>query len=178
MKHFESAQGRINWNSFTPNDIYFKSNLLTKGMDDEINIISYKNKGDFYGKHDFGVFVKLNNTREAFPHAEINIYDRRPIRTQNQNSRFYYRRHFDNLVYLYSTHQAKEWKRDANGDWVSVEVGDPKPNLEGYAIEFHNFSAENERSCQEQIDIVMEVRYFLATRILGNKQKKELTMVA
>ena len=169
---------KVNWNRFSPTDIYFKSNILTKGLEDEINIISYKNKGDFYQEYDKGVFVKLNNTKDNYPNAEINIFDRTPLRNTSNQNRVVYHEHFDNLVYLYTTHQRAEWKQDANGNWQMTPIGNPKPNEEGYAINFHNFSAHDPRVCQEQIDIVYEVRNFLATRILERKQKKVLTMVA
>jgi hypothetical protein len=169
---------KVNWNKFSPSDIHFKSNILTKGLEDEIDIVSYKNKGDFYQEYDKGVFVKLNNTKNDYPNAEINIYDRTPLRNRSNQTRLAYQSHFDNLVYLYSTHQQSQYGRDSNGNWVTTPIGNPKSNEEGYAIEFHNFGAEDPRVCQEQIDIIYEVRNFLATRILELKQEKVLTMVA
>jgi len=173
--HFNYA--KVNWNRFSPNDIYFKSNILTKGLENEINIVSYKTKGDFYQKYDKGVFVKLNNTKDDYPNAEINIFDRTALRNTSNQNRIAYHQHFDNLVYLYTTHQQAEYKQ-VNGNWKLIPIGNPKPNLDGYAIEFHNLKAQDPQICQEQIDIIYEVRYFLATRILGKIQKKVLTMVA
>ena len=169
---------RVNWDIFSPQNIYFKSSILTRGLEDEINVISYKNKTDFHQSYTHGVFVKFNNARDEYPHVEINLMDRR-ARTHPTNGRPMYRwQSFDNLVYIYSCHKNMEYKKDANGDWVMVQQGQSLPNEEGYAIDFHNFQGFSPKVCQEQMDIVYGVRNFLIERILPIKQKKVLTKVA
>ena len=167
---------RVKWDVFSPNDIYFKSSLLTRGLEDEINVISYKNKGDFHQAYTHGVFVKFNRVKDEHPHLEINLLDRRERKIGQRP--MYAHQYFDNLVYIYSYHQRAEWEKDANGDWVMIKKGQPLPDDDGYAIDLHSFQAGHPVIAQEQMDIVFEIRKFLVERILPLKQKKLLTKVA
>ena len=169
---------KVRWDLFSPQDIYFKSSILTRGLEDEINIISYKNKGDFHQNYENGVFVKFNHVKDDYPNVEINLMDKR-VR-KNGSRPMYRHQYFDNLVYIYSYHEMKEWVKDPTDPtgWKIVTKGQPLPNEEGYAIDFHNFQGYSQEVCQEQMDIVYSVRNFLIERILPMKQKKVLTMVA
>ena len=101
---------KVRWDIFSPQDIYFKSSILTRGLEDEINIISYKNKGDFHQNYTHGVFVKFNNVKDHYPNVEVNIMDRRARKVGNRP--MYRHQAMDNLVYIYSYHEMKEWTKD------------------------------------------------------------------
>ena len=84
----------ICWNNFDPSVIYFKKGLVTKGLDSELNLISWKTKTEFYKNYEKGVFVQFVNTKDDYPTAHINFHKKESDRS------------IDNLVYLYSHHQA------------------------------------------------------------------------
>jgi|11BtaG_2_1085332.scaffolds.fasta_scaffold48067_2 hypothetical protein len=156
----------ICWNNFDPSVIYFKKGLVTKGLDSELNLISWKTKTEFYKNYEKGVFVQFVNTKDDYPTAHINFHKKESDRN------------IDNLVYLYSHHQAYQFQRNAQGSWVSVPKGSAKSIDEGYGIEMFSMTSRTPIEFQEQIQIVLSVRKCLVDMILPHNQKKMLTRVA
>jgi len=171
-------QQNIQWNNFNPNNIFFKKGILTKGLESELNLISYKTKTEYYKDYEVGVFVQLVNTKEEFPNAHINFHCKNPTQGITHAQQLVHGHRIDNLVYLYSHHLNSRWGRDAQGNWKRIFEGDPKPLDEGYGIEMHNMTASCPRSFQEQIQIVLAVRKCLVELVLPHNEKKMLTKVA
>jgi hypothetical protein len=186
MKHFELAYNApVDWDRFTPDDIYFKSGILTRELCEEINVIRWKNKRGFMEEYTHGVFIAFNSVKDEFPNMEINIFDRRDGTNHNGHpiSKYNYT---NNLVYVTSQHYDTEWVKDpsntTNYGWVQKNKNPiPYPD-DSYMMDFHSMMAMNPRSMQEQVEIVFSARKFLVERILEEKreagEKKALTKVA
>ncbi len=182
MKYFEHTP--VNWDRFTPDDIYFKSGILTNGWDDEINVIKWKNKRGFMQDYTHGVFVSLNSVKSEFPNMEINIFDRRDDVNHNGHHLPKWN-YLSNLVYITSQHYVFDWVKDPNHphNWIRKKQNPiPYPDDEAYMIDLHSMTAMNPRTMQEQMEIIFSVRKFLIEGILEEKriaeEKKALTKVA
>lgn len=177
-RYFKMA--RVKWNQFEPKDIYFKRNLLTRQLDEEINVIGWKNKTSFMEEYSHGIFVSMSGTKGEFPNMEINIYDRRDGVNHNGHSHKMHN-YANNLVYINSHHYEYDWVRDPNSSygWLQKKKNAvPFADDEAYFLDFHNMMASSPRIMQEQIDIVFSVRKYVIDRILPTKRKKALTKVA
>lgn len=188
----------VHWHQFSPNDIYFKSNYITKSLLPEENVISWKTKthrhemlaekcgvspqtstnwkGDpytFYPNSDYkSVLVQLTNTKKEYVCANVDFVNYMS-RTDSQGSRL---GSLDVLVYINSWHWKYEWKRDAQGNYQSVPLN--KVALhddEGYRIAYGGQGDSNyltHRELLEIIDISESVRKFLIDRVLPFKRKE------
>jgi len=96
MRNYFETQ-RVNWKTWNPNQIIFKSNRLIKKLMPEDNILSWTSKGDRdtkmcqrtggkaivgHGNHTYysrekykGVMVQLKDMNSDFPSANIDFID-------------------------------------------------------------------------------------------------------
>ena len=172
---------KIHWKHFTPNDIYFKNNILVKkaNANNEINVISYNSKGAFMEEYSKGVFVHVKDIKSEFPYAHINLYDATRVPHCRYGSQ-------NNLAYIVSAHNTYEWKKDPANHygWSQVKTNKvPLPDEEGYRIELGGtLVGGTPMEMQEQIDIIYAIHKFLIDRVLpakrGQVQEKALTLVA
>lgn len=173
------ARQKVCWNNFTPNDIYFKRNILAKkaNVHNEVNIISYNSKGAFMNEYDTGVFVHIKDIKQEFPTAHINVLNK-----GNKNNGQW----MNNLYYLNSRHNRYEWVKDPNSQygWASKKVNKaPLPDAEGYTFELGGTCSMGlPAEMQEQIDILHAIHNFFIERVLPAKRgtlvNNALTMVA
>jgi hypothetical protein len=177
-RYFQSC--RVRWSQFEPTDIYFKRNILTRQLDEEINVIRWKNKTSFMDEYSHGVFVSMSGTKDEFPNMEINIYDKRA--NANHNGHWHQSHNYtNNLVYIHSHHYQYDWVKDPNDpyNWVKKRKNVvPMADDEAYFLDFHNMGARHPDIMQEQIDIVFSVRNYMIDRVLPTQRKKALTKVA
>ena len=181
MKYFENK--KIHWNRFSPDDVYFKSNFLTKKLNQEVNVISYNTKSEWERKYDEGIFVHVKGVKTDYPTAHINIHSKQSQKDSQGNE---YNSWMNNLFYLESRHNRYEWVKDPTKKYgyVSKQINKvPLPDEEGYRIDVGGTIAGGRpQELQEQMDIVYALHDFFCDRILsvkrGTYQPKGLTLVA
>ena len=149
--YFNNAQ--INWNTWTPQDIFFKSNNIVKQLMPQENVLSYKSKSDrdvqmckltngkayhsnyhnatHYGCENYrAVHVWLKDVKSEYPTANVDFIDYRNRKDSVGNAKAC----IDALIYIQSFHQPWEWKRNQNGNYTRVRNGNSTPLEEGYRI--------------------------------------------
>jgi len=188
--YFETSH--INWSNFSPKDIIFKSNKITKALLPEENVMSWsskqsrncevaKNKGgkpvqmgnNTYYKNDglVGVFVQLCNLNTPFPEANIDFLDYRP----KTNSVGHKLARMDILMYVRSNHAHWQWKQDAQGKWYQDYDPNTAPLEEGYRIAYGGQGEDNAMSFElfsEILQIANAVKSFLIERVVPFKNKE------
>ena len=152
MKNYFETQ-RINWKTWSPNQIIFKSNRLIKKLMPEENVLSWTSKGDrnhkmcqltkgkvqtgyqgktYYSSENFkGVMVQLKDMNNEFPSANIDFidYTHRKDSVGNNVGRL------DVLVYLNSYHAPWEYVRcPKTGSYVRKQLPNVAPLEEGYRL--------------------------------------------
>ena len=179
--YFNNAQ--VNWNTWTPQDIIFKSNNIVKQLMPQENVLSYKSKSDrdvqmckltngkayhnnysnatYYSLDNYrAVHVWLKDVKSEYPTANIDFIDY----TNRTDSVGNAKACINVLIYIQSFHQPWEWKRDQNGNYIKVNNANPSPLQEGYRICYGGQGDSNPLShseFQEVLDITESVRRFL-----------------
>ncbi len=179
--YFNNAQ--VNWNTWTPQDIIFKSNNIVKQLMPQENVLSYKSKSDrdvqmckltngkayhnnysnatYYSRDNYrAVHVWLKDVKSEYPTANIDFIDY----TNRTDSVGNAKACINVLIYIQSFHQPWEWKRDQNGNYIKVNNANPSPLQEGYRICYGGQGDSNPLShseFQEVLDITESVRRFL-----------------
>ena len=173
------ANQRIHWSRWSPEDIYFKRNILVKKANahNEVNVISYNSKGAFQEEYDKGVFIHVKDIKSEFPTAHINLWNKLPAKDCQWTN---------NLAYLTSRHYSFEWVKDPTTPygWANKKVNQtPLPDYEGYRFDLGGTaSLGTPQQMQEQIDILNAIHRFFMERILpakrGTLATNPLTMAA
>jgi len=172
MKYFEHQ--RIHWNRWTPDDIYFKRNIVTKKLNEELNVISYKNKGSWQDEYEKGIFVELRDTKTDYPSAHINLYSTDTSQVGQQ-----YWSGINNLVYIESRHNQYTWVQAqgtpsaSNGwGWTRKQTNKvPLSDHKGYKIYLGGTATMGEpQEFLEQFDIITAIHKCFCDRILPVKR--------
>lgn len=189
MKHFE--QKNINWNTWNPNMVFFKSNRVIKKLVPQSNILSWSSKRDrdskmceltqgkkhkgyqgrsYYGnEHYKGVMVQLKDMKSDFPSANIDFIDC----THRQDSVGNNMGRLDVLVYLNSYHSPWEYvKCPQTGNWVKKQHSNVAPLREGYRMCYGGQGDSNSMGFEEfheLIQITEAVRDFLVDVVVPFK---------
>jgi len=194
MKNYFENQ-KIHWNAFSPQDIVFKSNNLTKKLIPAENLLSYNTKGDrdnkmceklggqkqthsnfkgqqyhYWSRQNYkAINVRLSNVKDDYPCADIDFINY----TTRIDSSGMEHGNIDVLVYITSRHNMRQWQKDANGNWTTVKMNKkPLPDFEGYQICYGGQGASNPLTHGELIevaDVSQAVINFLAERVLPLK---------
>lgn len=190
MKNYFENQ-RVNWYQFSPKDIIFKSNAITKKLLPEENVMSWKTKdgrhsqiakktgatpnsnGNYkwYSRDSYkAVFVQLTKFKQEYVCANLDFINYKP----RKDSSGEHRAGLDALVYINSFHNTYQWQKDACGNWSSVKMNNnPLPDKEGYRIAYGGQGDTNymtHREFLEVIDISESVSQFLANKVLPFKR--------
>jgi len=195
MQNYFETQ-KINWNQFTPKDIVFKSNSITKKLLPEDNVLSWTTKESrhcaiakktgatphtntnwnnqpytWYSRDSYkGVFVQLVNVKQEFVGANIDFINYMPKKDSAGNRIT----GLDALVYIGSFHDSYEWKQGANGHYGKVKTSKTSlPDKEGYRIAYGGQGDSNYLTASEFIEIVEiseAVCNFLVERVLKLKR--------
>ena len=155
MNYFKNK--RVAWNTWSVDDIVFKSNNLIKKVLPSNQVMSWTSKGDrdkkmcqrtgcqshsvkhgqgqsytYYSTDNYkGIMVQLKEMKSDFPSANIDFIDctNRIDSVGNPKGKL------GVLIYLNSFHQPWEWKRcPQTGDWTRQPVGQIAPLQEGYRM--------------------------------------------
>lgn len=190
MKNYFETQ-RVNWKTWNPNQIIFKSNRLVKKLMPEDNILSWTSKGDrdakmcqrtggkvanghgnhvYYGRDNYkGVMVQLKDMNSDFPSANIDFIDWTDRRDSvgNQMSSL------DVLVYLNSFHSPWEWVMcQKTNQYVRKHKPNVAPLEEGYRMCYGGQGDTNSmrfQEFQELIQITEAVKNFLVEVLVPAK---------
>ena len=202
MNNYFTTQ-KVHWLNFSPENIIFKSNNITKKLMPEENLLSYSTKGERdaqmakksgatigtnkWGNHRWlnnnhcAVHVKLTNVKEEYVTADIDFFDL----SERIDSLGGYWSGITSLVYINSFHDKHEYQQ-IGGNWQRVKVNPVSlPDEEGYRI---SYGGQGEgmpmeyRDFLEVIDITEAIRKFLIDMVLplkrGKLENKLLTLVA
>jgi hypothetical protein len=187
--YFETSQ--VNWSNFSPKDIIFKRNKITKALLPEENVMSWSSKqnrnyevakkggtpvqmgGNTHYTNDglVGVFVQLVDLNTPFPSANIDILDYRP-KTNSVGNPIH---RMDILMYIRSNHAHWQWKRDAQGHYKRDYDPNTAPLEEGYRIAYGGQGEDNSMSFElftEVLQIANAVKSFLIDRVVPFKNKE------
>ena len=195
MKNYFENQ-RVNWHQFSPKDIIFKSNAITKKLLPEENVMSWKTKDNrhcelakktgatphtntnwqgsayqWYSRDSYkAVFVQLTKVKQEFVCANLDFVNYLEKKDSQGNKLGT----LDALVYINSWHYRHEWKKDAQGNWVQSPLSKtPLLDDEGYRIAYGGQGDSNyltHREFLEIIDISEAVRNFLIDEVLPLKR--------
>jgi hypothetical protein len=191
MKNYFETQ-KINWNTWNPDQIIFKSNRLIKKLMPEANVLSWTSKGDrdskmckltgghkqagyqglvYHGRENYkGVMVQLKDLKSDFPSANIDFIDY----TNRQDSVGNNLGGLDVLVYLNSYHSPWEYVQcSQTGNWVRKNKPNVAPLEEGYRMCYGGQGDSNSMSFeefQELIQIVEGVKNFLVELVVPDLQ--------
>ena len=205
QNYFENQP--IHWNQFSPRDIQFKSNAITKKLLPEENVLSWTTKESrhkaiakktgatshqgknwdgttytWYNRDSYkGVFVQLTKVKSEFPCANLDFINYLPKKDSLGGQKV----GLDALVYIGSSQDRYEWKKDAQGNWGHQKVSKKSlPDDEGYRIAYGGQGDNNyldHREFLELIDIAEAVRRFLVEEVVplkrGIAKKKECSLV-
>ena len=176
--YFETSQ--VNWSNFSPKDIIFKSNNITKKLLPEENLLSWSSKqnrnfqmaknsggqpkqmgGNTYYTNDnlVGIFVQITDLKSPFPSANIDILDYRP----KTNSVGHKLTRMDILMYLCSNHAHWSWSQNSQGNWTRNYDPNTAPLEEGYGIAYGGQGEDNAMSFElftEVLQIANAVKSF------------------
>jgi len=190
MRNYFETQ-RVNWKTWNPDQIIFKSNRLIKKLMPEDNILSWTSKGDrdnkmckltggkmhtgyqghaYHGKENYkGVMVQLKDMNTDFPSANIDFIDC----TGREDSVGNQMGSLDILVYLNSFHCPYEWVRCLQtGSYIKKHKTNVAPLEEGYRMCYGGQGDANSmqfREFQELIQITESVRNFLVEVLVPAK---------
>ena len=192
--YFEDTN--VNWSTWSPQDIIFKSNSLVKKVLPTENILSWKSKGDrnqkmckqtgckattaqnyqgnnytYYTKDNYkGIMVQLKDVKDDFPSANIDFIDW----TERKDSVGNVKGHLDVLVYLNSFHNRFTWdKCPQTGNWVKTSIGKTAPLREGYRMSYGGQGDAHSmdfNEFHELIQITEAVRDFLVDVVVPMKK--------
>ena len=185
MRNYFETQ-RVNWKTWNPNQIVFKSNRLIKKLLPEDNILSWTSKGNrdqkmceltggkqvqgyqghHYSRENFkGVMVHLQDMKGDYPYANIDFidYTKRVDSIGNNVGAL------DVLVYLNSFHST--WTRCPKTNSY-VKKPNHAPLGEGYRMCYGGQGDSNPMSFQEfheLVQIVEAVKNFLVEVVVPAK---------
>ena len=192
MQNYFETQ-KINWDQFSPKDIIFKSNSITKKLLPEENVMSWTTKDSrhgsmaqktgvkpisnknwhnstytYYPRDSYkAVFVKLKRVKEEFVCADVDFINYIP----KKDSLGGVVAGLDALVYISSFHDKYEWKQGSNGNYGKVKTSKVSlPDDEGYRIAYGGQGDSNYLSASEFIEIVdisEAVRRFLIEKVVN-----------
>ncbi len=190
MENYFASQN-VNWNRFSPKDVIFKSNSLTKKLLPEENLLSYKTKtdrdnqmhkltggtrytnshGDFWYGYDKykAVHVHLKDLKTSFPTACVDFVDF--VTINNSVGKPIPR--LDALVYIQSFHREWSWQQDAQGNYQKVYDSKECGADEGYLVAFGGQGEGNPMSVsnfKEIVEISEAIKNFLVERVVAHKQ--------
>lgn len=187
--YFENAN--VNWSTWSPKNVIFKSNSVVKKLLPSENILSWKSKSDrdlkmckltgcknvshngypYYTRENYkGVMVQMKEMKTDFPSANIDFIDY----TERKDSVGNTKSNLDVLVYLNSFHSPWQWVRcPKTGSYQKQYQTNVAPAEEGYrmcyggqgdanALDFNEF--------HELVQITEAIRDFLVEEVLGNKK--------
>jgi len=194
MKNY-FVNSQVNWNNWTPSDIVFKSNNLTKKLLPAENVMSWKSKGDrdsrrlkqigasskshqgwngqtytTYDRKGYkAVAVQLTNVKDEFPSANIDFIDYAE-KFDSVGNRLI---NIDALVYIQSFHNPWEWVRCPNtGQYTKKASGHVAPADEGYRISYGGQGDSNPMSFdnfEELLQISRAIKDFLVDCVVPAK---------
>ena len=182
MRNYFETQ-RVNWKTWNPDQIIFKSNRLIKKLMPEDNILSWTSKGDrdtkmcqrtggkaivghgnytYYSRENYkGVMVQIKHPNDEFPSANIDFIDCSPRKDSVGNVMG----SLDVLVYLNSFHSPFEWVRcPQTGSYIKQHKPNVAPLEEGYRMCYGGQGDANSmrfQEFQELIQITEAVKNFL-----------------
>jgi hypothetical protein len=195
MKNYFENQ-RVNWDQFSPEDIIFKSNAITKKLLPEENVMSWTTKDSRHGKmakktgatpHTNSnwknqsyiwyprdsykaVFVQLTKVKKEFVCANLDFVNYEP----KKNSFGDVIAGLDALVYIGSFHDSYQYQKGANGHYGYVKTnGQSLPDSEGYRVAYGGQGDTNYMTHKEWTeigDISEAVRNFLVERVVPFKR--------
>ena len=189
MNYFRHKQ--VAWNTWSPQDIVFKSNNLVKKLVPTDNILSWTSKGDrdkkmckrtngklitsknwqgqtstYHSCDNYkGVMVQLKDIKSEFPFANIDFIDH----TQRLDSVGNQKGRLDILVYLNSFHNTYEWVSDSNGNYTKKPKGNVTPLIEGYRMCYGGQGDSNSLDFyefHEMVQITEAIRDFLVEMVI------------
>lgn len=194
MNYFNKA--KVNWNTWSPKNIMFKSNQLVKQVLPPENVMSWKSKGDrdtkmckltggkvqqgyggltHHGRENYkGVMVQLKDLKGDYPSANIDFIDW----TERKDSVGNNKGSLDVLMYLNSFHSPCEYVRCAQtGSWVRKNKPNIAPLEEGYRFCYGGQGDANSmdfEEFQELLQITEAIKNFLV-EVVVPITKNELT---
>ena len=202
MNNYFKTQN-VHWHNFSPENIIFKSNNITKKLMPEENVMSYKSKTDrddqmavktgakkvknnwghsyYKAVNHIAVHVRLKDVKQEFVSADIDFVDLR----EKKDSLGGHCSGLNILVYIHSFHDKHNWQQ-VGGNWQQVKINtNSLPDDEGYLMCYGGQGDSNpmtHREFLEIADISEAVRQFLINRVLplkrGEIEEKALTLVA
>jgi len=195
---------RIEWKTWTPQDIVFKSNQLIKKVVPSENVLSWSSKGDrdrkmcertkgklitsknwqgqsitYHGGENYkGIMVQMKDAKSDFPSFNIDFIDQ----TERLDSVGNRKGNLDILVYLNSFHRPWEWDHCPNtGNWIKVHKGSIAPMYEGYRMSYGgqgDAHAMDFDEFHELVSITEALRDFLVEVVIPTKNGEVLDLVA
>ena len=202
MNNYFETQN-VHWHNFSPDNIIFKSNNITKKLMPKENVLSYKTKGDrdnqmaqktgskkvtnnwghsyYKAINHVAVHVQLADVKQDYVVANVEFVDLR----EKKDSLGGHCSGLNILVYIQSYHDKHEYKQ-VQGNWQRVKTNPVSlPDDEGYLICYGGQGDSNpmtHREFLEVADISEAIRQFLINRVLplrrGELEEKALTLVA
>ena len=194
MNYFKNA--KVNWNTWSPEDIIFKSNNVIKKLMPQENVLSYKSKSDrdaqmckktngklhtsswnngsYHGSENYrAVHVQLKDVKSEFPSANVDFVDctHRKDSVGNNLGRV------NILIYINSFHCEWTWHQGQNGHYTKKRGQNICPLEEGYRICYGGQGDSNSLSYNEfseLLDITESVRRFLFEVLVPHQQGIEL----
>ena len=192
MNYFTNAN--VNWKTWSPENVIFKSNTLVKKVLPSEHILSWKSKCDrnqkmckrtgsqatqtafngqqftYYTKDGYkGIMVQLKDIKSDFPSANIDFINWIERKDSIGNSKG----HLDILIYLNSFHSNWSWKKcPQTGGWVKTSTGKVAPLREGYRMCYGGQGDANSLDFDEfheLVQITEMIRDFLVDVIVPAK---------
>ena len=184
--YFENVN--VNWSTWSPKDVIFKSNSLVKKLLPSENILSWKSKNDrdvkmckrtgcknfspnghpYYSKENYkGVMVQMKEMKTDFPSANIDFIDY----TSREDSVGNKQASLDVLVYLNSFHSPWQWKQcPKTHSWQKIYSKNVAPAYEGYRMCYGGQGDSNALGFDEfheLVQITEAVKNFIVEEVLG-----------
>ena len=193
MNYFTNAN--VNWKTWSPENVIFKSNQLVKKVLPSERIMSWKSKSDrdikmcektghkatqpspyggqpytYYTRDNYkGIMVQLKDAKSDFPSANIDFIDC----TERKDSVGNRKVQLDILVYLNSFHSNWDWKKcPKTGNWVKTSTGKVAPLREGYRMCYGGQGDANSLDFDEFYELVQiteMIRDFLVDVVVPAK---------
>ena len=188
MNYFNKA--KVNWNTWSPENIIFKSNQLVKKVLPSESILSWTSKCDrdqkmckltggkqnsqgnytYHGAENYkGVMVQLKDMKSEYISANIDFIDQTPRKNsigENLGS-------LDVLMYLNSFHSRWDWTRcPQTNQYVKKHKTNRTPLEEGYRFCYGGQGDANSmhfEEFQELIQITESIKKFLVEVIVPIK---------
>ena len=181
MNYFNKS--KVNWNTWSPESIVFKSNQLVKKVLPPENVLSWTSKGDrdqkmckltggkaysgyqtrsYYAQENYkGVLVQLKDLKSDYPSANIDFIDR----THRKNSVGENLGSLDVLMYLNAFHACWDYvKCPQTNQYVKKARTNHTPLEEGYRFCYGGQGDANSmhfEESQELLQITQAIKNFL-----------------